>query len=106
MRRPVVMICLFALTLTGCANQSVSFAPPGLDREELLEVIARNGREVPHEALPAPPPPTPAEEALDRAGRVLATTAYYTGAGVLVVSLLVVCAVLHAHPSLSWPSSS
>jgi hypothetical protein len=45
MDRPlVVAILVMTLLASGCATQPVTFIPPGVDRNELLEAIAKNGQ--------------------------------------------------------------
>jgi hypothetical protein len=45
MDRPLVMgIIVATLLVSGCATQPVAFVPPGVDRDELLGTIAKNGQ--------------------------------------------------------------
>src|SRR5581483_12381170 len=53
-RSPIVAILMAALLVSGCASQPAILIPPGVDRNELMEAIARSGQADP-EVGPAVP---------------------------------------------------
>ena len=67
MRTWIVMVCLVAMTLTGCANPSAELVPPNVNRDELVATIIHQGQEPAHEAPPEPPPPTPLQKTVQYA---------------------------------------
>lgn len=90
MRNLVVMVCLFSVTLTGCASRRPDFVPAGMDRTELTASIARQaGPLQPGEQLIETPSPP-----LSKLDKATQKTMYYLAVGGLCVAAVGVCALL------------
>jgi hypothetical protein len=104
MRKVIVIACLIAVTLNGCAARRAEVLPPDTDPNQLAATIAQRGQEVPHEALPPSPEPAAADKALDKAARVAVVVAVVGGVCLIAVPLIILCAKGHGHPHWSLPA--
>ena len=86
MRRVVVVACLVAVTLGGCATHPAQFVPAGVDREGLAAAIRQRGEDTAAEGGPPEYPPPPAQSVLDRAPEVVILTGAYAVLGTLYVA--------------------
>jgi hypothetical protein len=91
MDRPLVVgIIVATLVVSGCATQPVTFVPPGVDRDELLATIAKNGQGGGGGVEPV------AHDKPDRLTRILVGGAEVTG------KVVVTCAVLALLAGVAW----